>query len=282
MAHPRDHARWSDAELLSGIAARDPQAFSTFYRRHLRLVLATLARETGDRETAADLAAEVFASVMVAAPRYQAHQDTAHAWLLGISRNVLGHSRRRGRVDDRARRRIGVQALTLGDSDLERVDAALERAGWRCPSSCRRCRRWSARRWSRGLSMSGPTPRSPRSSAVRRRPCATGQPRTGAAAGAVGPGMNDDYFSKLDEQLSTLTSEGAHLDRRARWRPVDRAARRTIAALSLVILLAVLLVIEFPGSASGSQRRVTALTARAAPTGLTAQAAPSAARGQRT
>ncbi len=94
--------------------------------------------------------------------------------------------------------------------------------------------------------------------------------------------MNDDYFSKLDEQLSTLTSEGAHLDRRARWRPVDRAARRTIAALSLVILLAVLLVIEFPGSASGSQRRVTALTARAAPTGLTAQAAPSAARGQRT
>src|ERR1700727_2104916 len=126
MAHPRDHARWADAELLAGIAARDPQAFSTFYRRHLRLVLATLARETGDREAAADLAAEVFASVMVAAPRYQARQDTARPWLLGISRNVLGHSRRRGRVDDRARRRIGVQALALGDSDLERVDAALD------------------------------------------------------------------------------------------------------------------------------------------------------------
>src|ERR1700735_79154 len=63
MAHPRDHARWSDAELLAGIAARDPQAFSTFYRRHLRLVLATLARETGDREAAADLAAGGFAAV---------------------------------------------------------------------------------------------------------------------------------------------------------------------------------------------------------------------------
>jgi RNA polymerase sigma-70 factor (ECF subfamily) len=126
MAHPRDHPRWSDADLLAGIAARDPQAFSAFYRRHLRLVLATLARETGDREAAADLAAEVFASVMVAAPRYQARQDTANAWLLGISRNVLGHSRRRGRVDDRARRRIGVQAMVLGDSDLERVDAALD------------------------------------------------------------------------------------------------------------------------------------------------------------
>jgi hypothetical protein len=73
--------------------------------------------------------------------------------------------------------------------------------------------------------------------------------------------MNDDYFTKLDEQLSALTSEGAHLDRWARWRPVDRAARRTIAALGLVMLLAALLVIEFPGSASGSAHRTTARTA---------------------
>jgi hypothetical protein len=78
--------------------------------------------------------------------------------------------------------------------------------------------------------------------------------------------MNDDYFSKLDEQLSALTSEGAHLDRWARWRPVDRAARRTVAALGLVMLLAALLVIEFPGSASGSVQRATAPTAQTAPT----------------
>jgi aspartate aminotransferase-like enzyme len=64
--------------------------------------------------------------------------------------------------------------------------------------------------------------------------------------------MNDDYFAKLDEQLSALTAEGAHLDRWARWRPLDRAARRTVVALGLVMLLAALLVIEFPGSASGS------------------------------
>ena len=70
--------------------------------------------------------------------------------------------------------------------------------------------------------------------------------------------MNDDYFTKLDEQLSALTSEGAHLDRWARWRPVDRAARRAVAALALVVLLAALLVVEFPGSASGSVQRATA------------------------
>jgi type II secretory pathway component PulM len=85
--------------------------------------------------------------------------------------------------------------------------------------------------------------------------------------------MNDDYFTKLDEQLAALTSEGAHLDRRAWWRPVDRAARRTVAALGLVVLLAALLVIEFPGSASGSARRATV---QAAQTAQTAQAAQTA------
>ncbi|MFZ0387330.1 MAG: hypothetical protein WAL22_16835 [Solirubrobacteraceae bacterium] len=90
--------------------------------------------------------------------------------------------------------------------------------------------------------------------------------------------MNDDYFTKLDEQLSALTSEGAHLDRRARWRPVDRAARRTVAALALVMLLAALLVIEFPGSASGSVQRANAQTAPAKIG--SGPAAASAARGQ--
>ncbi len=85
-------------------------------------------------------------------------------------------------------------------------------------------------------------------------------------------GMNDDYFAKLDEQLSALTSEGAHLDRWARWRPLDRAARRTVAALGLVVLLAALLVIEFPGSASGNVHRASA--ARTAQTGQRSQAAP--------
>ena len=82
--------------------------------------------------------------------------------------------------------------------------------------------------------------------------------------------MNDDYFTKLDEQLSALTSEGAHLDRWARWRPVDRAARRTIAALALVMVLAALLVIEFPGSASGSVHRTAARTALASDGGESA------------
>jgi hypothetical protein len=87
--------------------------------------------------------------------------------------------------------------------------------------------------------------------------------------------MNDDYFTKLDEQLSALTSEGAHLDRWARWRPLDRAARRTVAALGLVMVLAGLLVIEFPGSASGSERRANAQAARTAHAAHSTQATAS-------
>jgi len=40
---------------------------------------------------------------------------------LGIARNVLGHSVRRGHVDVRARQRIGASLLTVEDDDLARV-----------------------------------------------------------------------------------------------------------------------------------------------------------------
>jgi hypothetical protein len=91
--------------------------------------------------------------------------------------------------------------------------------------------------------------------------------------------MNEDYFTRLDEQLSELTMEGAHLDRRARWRPLDRVARRTVEALALVVVLAALLVIEFPGSASGSVQRATPPNAVAS-ISSGPLAAPVADRGQ--
>jgi RNA polymerase sigma-70 factor (ECF subfamily) len=128
MAHPRDRARWSDARLLAGVADCDDRAFTAFYRRHLALVVSVLMRRTGDPELAADLTAEVFAAAMQAAGRYEPHGDSAAGWLIGIARNVLGHSLRRGRVDSRARERLGMEALELGDADLERV-LALADAG---------------------------------------------------------------------------------------------------------------------------------------------------------
>lgn len=126
MAHPRDRERWSDRRLLEGVATRDPDAFRVLYRRHLAVVVSFLLRESRDPEVAADLAAEVFAAAMIAAPRYQPEHASAAPWLLGIARNALGTSRRRGRVDGAARRRLGFEPLVLDDLDLERVHATVD------------------------------------------------------------------------------------------------------------------------------------------------------------
>src|SRR5437764_8691361 len=113
--------RWADRELLAAIADCDRNAFSVFYRRHLPRTVGYLLRETGDREVAADLAAEVFAAVLLSAKRYRPERDTAVPWVLAIARNVLGVSRRRRRVEARARRRLGFEPIELDDYDLGRT-----------------------------------------------------------------------------------------------------------------------------------------------------------------
>lgn len=116
----RDRARWSDAQLLAAIARCDDRAFSAFYRRHLGTVVGWCARRT-DPELAADLTAEVFAAVLIGAARYEPTHESAAGWLLGIARNVLGHSLRRGQVDARARQRLGASPLAVEDDDLARI-----------------------------------------------------------------------------------------------------------------------------------------------------------------
>jgi RNA polymerase sigma factor (sigma-70 family) len=114
--------RWSDADLLTAIAQRDGEASTVFYRRHLPRTLAYLMRETRDPEITADLAAEVFAAVIVAAGRYRAQTPTAAPWVIAIARNLLGASRRRGRVEARARRRLEMEPIEYHDSDLDHTE----------------------------------------------------------------------------------------------------------------------------------------------------------------
>jgi RNA polymerase sigma-70 factor (ECF subfamily) len=111
----------SDAALLSAIADRDGAAFAEFYRRHVPTVLAYLMRETRDPEAAADLAAEVFAAVLPAAGRYVEQGVSATPWVIGIARNKLLMSLRRGRIEAKARRRLGFEPVALDDGDLDRV-----------------------------------------------------------------------------------------------------------------------------------------------------------------
>ena len=121
--------RWSDRELIAAIADRDGEACTVLYRRHLARVLAYLVRETRNPELAADIAGEVFATVIVAARRYRPETDSAAPWLIGIARNTLAASRRRGRVQDRARRRLEIEPIDFDDDDSGETDAIAGRAG---------------------------------------------------------------------------------------------------------------------------------------------------------
>lgn len=116
IADPRE-----DDELLLATAHGDADAFATFYRRHVAEVLGFLAKRTGSYELAADLTGETFAGALLGCRRYRPGGAPALAWLLGIARNKLRESARRGRVDQRARERLGVPPLALDDEDLARV-----------------------------------------------------------------------------------------------------------------------------------------------------------------
>jgi RNA polymerase sigma-70 factor (ECF subfamily) len=119
---PLDRER-TDGELLAAVAAGDGPAFAAFYRRHLPGVVGFLVGETGDREVAADLAAEVFAAVFLVARRFRPRESgSAVPWVRGIAQNKLRESRRRGRVEDRARRRLAFEPEALNDDDLARVE----------------------------------------------------------------------------------------------------------------------------------------------------------------
>jgi RNA polymerase sigma-70 factor (ECF subfamily) len=129
MSLPVARERWSDRELLAAIAARDGVACAVFYRRHLARTIAFLMRETRDPELSADVAAEVFAVVIVSAGRYRPQGDSAGPWVIGIARNTLGVSRRRGRVEATARRRLAMEPLELDDDDLEETESFAANSG---------------------------------------------------------------------------------------------------------------------------------------------------------
>ena len=112
----------SDETLLAALTA-EPDAFAPFYRRHVTPLLAYFARRTGSPELAADLTAETFAAALDGAQRFDPARGPAVGWLYGIARRRLADAQRRGAVEDRARRRLGMQPLVLTDAALERVDA---------------------------------------------------------------------------------------------------------------------------------------------------------------
>lgn len=114
--------RMSDEELLAA-TSRQPEAFGAFYRRHEKAMLVFFLRRTSTAEVAADLTAEVFAAALVSSRRFRPGRAPAVAWLYAIANKKLATSRRRGRVEERARKRLQTEPLVLTDDALERVEA---------------------------------------------------------------------------------------------------------------------------------------------------------------
>ncbi len=100
-------------------------AFIALYERDAEAVLVFLTRRTLDVEVALDLTAETFAQawrgwsgVRIDSP------EEVRAWLFTIARRQLGRYLRRGHVERRALRRMGVTLPTLHEDDIDQIERA--------------------------------------------------------------------------------------------------------------------------------------------------------------
>lgn len=108
----------TDEVLVQGT----PEQFGEFYERTEGAVLAYFRSRVGGPELAVDLTAECFAQALRSRRRFDPARGPARAWLFGIAGNVLSRSLRRGRVEDRTRRRLGMEPVWLDDEMLARVE----------------------------------------------------------------------------------------------------------------------------------------------------------------
>jgi RNA polymerase sigma-70 factor, ECF subfamily len=105
----------------------DADIFEVFYREHVEGIERFVARRVGDRESAADLTAEIFLAAIDSAHRYRPRLGTPRAWLFGIARvQAAGDARRRNR------QRVGEERLRgsalLDEDDAARLDARIDAA----------------------------------------------------------------------------------------------------------------------------------------------------------
>jgi RNA polymerase sigma-70 factor (ECF subfamily) len=108
----------SDAELLAGDAPGD---FGVVYDRHVRAVSSYVAARVRQPEVMFDLVAETFARALESRKQFDPARGPAVGWLIGIARNLIADSARRGQVEAASRVRLGMAAVELDDGQLERI-----------------------------------------------------------------------------------------------------------------------------------------------------------------
>jgi RNA polymerase sigma factor (sigma-70 family) len=111
-----------DADLV-GASVADPQRFGELFARHHVAVWRYLAR-LGGRDTADDLAGDVFVAAFAQRMRFDPSRGTVRAWLYGIATNLF---RTHARSNARCRTAFGRAAAERSDavSLIEAVDGAV-------------------------------------------------------------------------------------------------------------------------------------------------------------
>ena len=110
----------SDAQLI--LRARDdPEALAELYLRYRTPIYAWF-RARAPASPASELTAELFAQVALSIHRFRDEAGgSAAPWLYGIARNLLRRHYERGRVEDAARRKLGMPICSY-DLELEALE----------------------------------------------------------------------------------------------------------------------------------------------------------------
>jgi RNA polymerase sigma factor (sigma-70 family) len=117
----------STDESLLEASEHDRSAFASFYRRYAADILGYFVNRTLDPDSAADLTAETFAQAFASRSRFRSRgPGSAAAWLYTIASRQYLRFLRRGRVDDRVRRRLGLPPRELSTPDYERIEELID------------------------------------------------------------------------------------------------------------------------------------------------------------
>ncbi|MGW1127030.1 RNA polymerase sigma factor [Streptomyces sp. NPDC002526] len=106
-------------------AARDPDLFEEFYRRHFDAITRFVARRVTDPHTVADVTAEVFLAAIDSADSYRPGRGSETAWLYGIARNLVGAEARRTARQAALGARMAGRRLLEAD-DIARLEEQLD------------------------------------------------------------------------------------------------------------------------------------------------------------
>ena len=90
------------------------------YNQYHERVLRYFVRRSFNAEVAADLTAETFAEAL-SSWGSRRNADAGGPWLFAIARHQLAHYYRRSEIDRRARQNLGMDAITLTESDQEAI-----------------------------------------------------------------------------------------------------------------------------------------------------------------